>query len=344
MSSRTPAHAAPGRTASVSVIVPSYNAERFLPEAIASVRAQTRPALELIVIDDCSTDGSVAVARRLGATCLSTSVHSGPSAARNVGLRAARGEVVAFLDADDYWEPEHLARTVALLERYPSAAVAFGGVRQFTYDDDPTDVRETPPHRGGAPLGTPADIFWPLLRENLLSQSATVARRDVLLDVGCYDESMRYAEDYDLWLRVALRAPFVAVPSVTTNYRVHSAQSSRSAASRMAHGWWAARAHARTIVATTQPAQALERLDDVMRQAWEADLRGAWRTADRDLLDAVLAQHGAVPGVATMRSRWERRVRRFWPLWAPAAVLWDRLPRGLRAALKSPRRLLRADA
>lgn len=329
-------------TATVSVVVPSYNAERFLPEAIASVRAQTRPALELIVIDDCSSDGSLDVARRLGATCLSTPAHAGPSAARNVGIRAARGALVAFLDADDLWEPDHLARTVELLERFPSAAVAFGGVRQFTYDVDLRNVAGPPLHRAGAPLGAPADIFWTLLHENLLSQSAAVARRDALIEAGCYDESMHYAEDYDLWLRVALRAPFVGTPSVTTNYRVHSAQSSRSAP-RMAQGWWTARAHARAIVAATQPPQALERLDVVMRQAWEADLREAWRTADRARIETVLALHDSVPGAATLRSRWERRVRRFWPMWAPAALVWDRLPRSLRAALKAPRRLLRAD-
>jgi len=338
VSPQPPAHDAPAGT--ISVIVPSYNAARFLPEAIASVRAQTRPALELIVVDDCSSDGSLEVARALGATCLSASAHSGPSTARNIGLRAARGEIVAFLDADDYWEPTHLERTVGLLERYPTAGVAFGGVRQFTYPDDPADAGSIRQHHG-APIGTPGDIFWPLLHQNLLSQSAAVARRSVLLSVGGYDESMRFAEDYDLWLRVALRAHFVEAPGVTTNYRVHSAQSSRSAP-RMAEGWWTARTHARALVAVSGSAQALERVDAMMRQAWEAELRGAWRSADRALLDTVLAQHDAIPGAARLLAHWERRVRRFWPVWAPAAFLWESLPRALRSALKAPGRLLRA--
>ena len=153
-----PTAAPGGGRATISVVVPAFNAARFLPEAIASVRAQTRTGAELIVIDDCSTDDSLEVARSLGATCLSTPTNSGPSAARNIGLRAARGELVAFLDADDYWEPNHCETTAALLDAHPGTAVAFGLSRTV----GSTEIR--PAEQAPVPEGVPANVFWPPVR------------------------------------------------------------------------------------------------------------------------------------------------------------------------------------
>ena len=229
---------APRRRGTISVVIPSYNAARFLPEAIASVRAQTRPVAELIVIDDGSSDGSLELARGLGATCLSTGVNSGPSAARNLGWRVARGELVAFLDADDFWDPTHLESVAALREAHPQAVLAFALTRTVGGAAD-----ETPRVPATLPPGLPGDAFWPLLERNFVAQSAVIVRRAALAATGGYDEAMRHSEDYDLWLSLSRRAPFVCTGAVTVNYRRHDAQVTQEPAA-MARGWWRARRRA----------------------------------------------------------------------------------------------------
>src|SRR4029077_6834721 len=110
---------------SVSVVIPSYNSSRHLAQAIASVRGQRRTVDELIVVDGCSDDDSARLAASLGARCLSTGTNGGPSRARNVGVQAARGDVIAFLDADDWWDPDHTEVIVGLPEQFPAARGGF---------------------------------------------------------------------------------------------------------------------------------------------------------------------------------------------------------------------------
>jgi glycosyltransferase involved in cell wall biosynthesis len=186
---------------SVSVVIPSYNAATYLPQALASIRTQLRAPDEIVVVDDGSTDDSPELARRAGARVLRTPTNGGPAAARNLGIREARGDVVAFLDADDLWEPTHLAVLLQLLERHPSAVLAFSRERRIGGWEGE--------HPRVLPENEAVDAFWPLLRKNFIPQMGVVARRDALSAVGGYDESMRYAEDYDLWLRLALRFPFL---------------------------------------------------------------------------------------------------------------------------------------
>jgi GT2 family glycosyltransferase len=323
----------------ISVVIPSYNAASFLPHSIGAIRAQTRAVHEVIVVDDGSSDGSREVATALGATCLRTAVNSGPAAARNIGIRHATGDAIAFLDADDFWDADHCANTVRLLERWPDALAAFAGVR---YVGDPLG----PPARHQGAFETPLDLFWTLLETNVINESAIVARRSALLDAGGYDETMRFSEDYDLWLRLALRGRFVAAEPITANYRVHGAQTTSRAAERLANGRWRARAHARgEAVALGWRAPQLERLDETLRSLWRDDLRCAWRSGDRVLLDATLRQSELVPGSGALLARWQQRTRRYWALWTPLVATWGRLPPAARAALKWPLRLLpRASA
>jgi glycosyltransferase involved in cell wall biosynthesis len=108
----------------ISVIIPAYNAVKYLAEAIESALAQTRPAKEIIVVDDASTDRTVEIARSFGdrVTVLQNAVNSGPGHSRNVGVAASTGEYLAFLDADDKWLPEHLEDLAGLLDQWPEAA------------------------------------------------------------------------------------------------------------------------------------------------------------------------------------------------------------------------------
>lgn len=116
----------------VSMVVPVYNGERHLQAALTSLLEQTEPPLEIIVVDDGSTDASAEVAARLGAPIqVVTTAHAGIAPARNVGIRATRGDVVGFLDADDLWTPEALHRLRARLSSDNGLDLVFGGVRQF---------------------------------------------------------------------------------------------------------------------------------------------------------------------------------------------------------------------
>ena len=116
----------------ISVVIPCYNAEAFIGEALASVAAQVRRPLEVLVVDDASTDGSAAVVRSFERVRLiEQPTKSGHVHARNRALAEARGDVVAFLDADDVWLPHHLETVVAMLEAHPEAAVAFAAVEHF---------------------------------------------------------------------------------------------------------------------------------------------------------------------------------------------------------------------
>lgn len=181
----------------VSVIIPVYNAERMVGTAIGSVLDQTFPDVEVVVVDDGSTDGTGAVVIAFGprVRCVRQS-NAGPAAARNVGLRHAAGEIIAFLDADDAWEPEFLTEVVGALDRHPSVDVASAWA---TYVDD-------------AGCRLPAGLR-PRLASDPLAQALTegcflllpmlAVRRAALDRVGHFDPGLRQAEDWDLLLRLA---------------------------------------------------------------------------------------------------------------------------------------------
>ena len=126
--------------ARVSVVIPMYNAEEYIEEAIASVRAQTHKPYEVIAVDDGSTDKSAAIAERLGAICI-RGTHTGAGAARNTGVERASGKFLAFLDADDLWTPEKTERQLDLLLHEPEVDMVFGHVQQFT-ENDPTCISD----------------------------------------------------------------------------------------------------------------------------------------------------------------------------------------------------------
>lgn len=116
----------------ISVIIPVYNCERYLAEAVESVLAQTYRPIEVIVVDDGSTDGSADIAKRFGSSVRYTlQPHSGAGAARNRGIAVARGSFLAFLDSDDLWVEDKLTRQMAAFERHPDVDIVSGHVRQF---------------------------------------------------------------------------------------------------------------------------------------------------------------------------------------------------------------------
>ena len=204
------------KTVRVSVIIPLYNKEPYVRRALESVAAQTFDDYEVVVVDDGSTDGGAGVVEAFareshaGARLrLVTQPNAGPGAARNRGLREARGEVAAFLDADDEWLPDFLSEGVRLLDAHDAAAVT------FNYYEFPSGAsREAMWRARGLKEGvfrllpdTPAALAVAALA--FMSPCTTLARVDVLRRFGGFYERDRcvYAEDAHLWLKVLLNEP-----------------------------------------------------------------------------------------------------------------------------------------
>ena len=212
-----------------TVVIPAHNAEKFLASALESVRSQRLLPEVVIVIDDGSSDGTARIAESHGAIVISNVTARGPSAARNAGVAASSTELVAFLDADDEWTPEHTEQTVAALTRHGvifSAAsatqigAASGRVPTADIGVDPVDLRDA------------------LVFENPIVQSGVVIRRDAFDGVGGYDESMRFAEDYDLWNRVAEVGLFCPVSIASVRRRIHDDQLTTRFTPKMLAGAW----------------------------------------------------------------------------------------------------------
>ncbi|MCU1385823.1 MAG: glycosyl transferase family 2 [Acidobacteria bacterium] len=185
----------------VSVIMPAFNAERYLGAAVASVLRQTFADLELLIIDDGSSDGTAAVANGFAArdprVRLLQQANAGPGPARNTGFRAAAGQLFAFLDSDDEWDDTFLAEQVAVLEARPEIDVLVANAR----------------NRGGARHNQPArpveDDGQPIALAAILGDESaifimTVFRRAVIDAVGGFDPALFTNEEYDMWIRASL--------------------------------------------------------------------------------------------------------------------------------------------
>lgn len=184
----------------VSIVLPTFNREKMVAQAIDSVLGQTYLNFELIVVDDGSTDATPAVLAGYGdrVRVLHTD-HRGVSAARNHGIRSSSGQLIALLDSDDYWLPEKLACQVNLFVTQP--AVMIGQTEEIWIRNG---VRVNPRQRHRKRAGL---IFEQSLPLCLISPSAVMLRRALFDQVGWFDESLPACEDYDLWLRITWKHP-----------------------------------------------------------------------------------------------------------------------------------------
>jgi glycosyltransferase involved in cell wall biosynthesis len=182
---------------SVGVVIATYNCADCILTAVASIREQTLPGARIIVVDDASTDETASLLAPLAArgelTYLRVS-HRGSGGARNAGIRATDDELIAFLDADDTFEPDALRVMVAALQAAPGAGFCITDVARVY--PDRTEVRSGRPPEG--------DLLLALLRENFV-QGNNLFRRQALLDAGLFDESFLKLEDWELYIRLLAR-------------------------------------------------------------------------------------------------------------------------------------------
>jgi glycosyltransferase involved in cell wall biosynthesis len=204
---------------SVSVVIPCFNHARFLAEAVGSALGQTRPAAEVIVVDDGSTDESARVLEAwAGRVRVVRQGNRGVAAARNAGAALATGDLLAFPDADDVWLPEKLAEQIALFAASPGLGLVHCGVEEV--DAEGRTLRT----RLDGLDGRVAEEMLLFRRTAILGGgSGAVVTRAVFEQVGGFDEALATSADWDLHHRVARRTPVGFVPRVLLRYRVHGA-------------------------------------------------------------------------------------------------------------------------
>jgi teichuronic acid biosynthesis glycosyltransferase TuaG len=186
----------------VSVVMPAYNASKYISAAIESVLSQAYQDFELIVIDDCSEDDTYLIAKSYAEKdpriiLLKNAENSGVSATRNYGISKARGEWIAFLDSDDMWRSDKLEKQLVLLQEHPDAKI--------TYTASAFIDSEGTPYNYVMPAEQKM-TYRMLLKKNLLSCSSVMVRRDVISRVKMADDKMH--EDYSAWLRILRETPF----------------------------------------------------------------------------------------------------------------------------------------
>lgn len=219
---------------SVAVVIPAYNAARFIGRALSSARAQTYPLDEIVVVDDGSSDGTAqAATAEAEKLVLLTQANSGPSAARNLGVRHTRSKLIAFLDADDEWLPNAVETMVQTLVEQPRVALVTADKRAI--DEHGRELHKSwqtarrIASRVAAWASQPVpNAVAELARQNFVNTSVVLLRRSAFCESGGFNADLRYGEDLELWARIASRHPIVCLPYVLGMYRLHSGATTRA--------------------------------------------------------------------------------------------------------------------
>ena len=209
----------------VSVIMLVYNGERFVAEAMDSILAQTLSDLELIVVDDCSTDASAAIVRDYASRdervrLVQLDHNQGLASARNSGIAVSRGEFIAVMDCDDISLPRRLEKQMEFLQSHPNIGVVGTFLQTASADLTGRKNHEYPQQHAFIVL------YWILSGGTTFAGPAYMARRDILMSVGRYEESRRVADDKELFSRLYLKTRFANLPEALYVYRRHEEQHS----------------------------------------------------------------------------------------------------------------------
>lgn len=219
----------PAVNTSLSVVIPAYNNERYINRAIESVLRQTHPANEIIVVDDGSTDNTANVVKAFGKKIYYLhQANAGPGAARNNGVRAAKSTWIAFLDSDDEWLDHHLESHLNILCHRPELMWSCGNYYQHLNCENRRAPRLLPQQLKRLLNGKDFfDDYFCALRYDAHGWTGTmIIQRDLLLQAGLFRENISFAEDLDLWLRIATQHPRIGcVIEPTSVYYLHGEDS-----------------------------------------------------------------------------------------------------------------------
>lgn len=209
----------------VSILIPTYNRISLLRAALDSIHRQTFSDYEVIVVDDGSTEPVAdAVQDHPTRPTILRQQRQGPAAARNRGLKEARADIIAFLDSDDLWHPEKLARSVAALSNDAGTRLCYGPMSPIDEHGRPVPGRTKPCHGGR--------ITEQLFCSSFVHVPTVVCRKELLERAGGFDESLPVCEDYDLWLRLSMHESFGLLPEPLAWRRLHDDRLSKQCMSR----------------------------------------------------------------------------------------------------------------
>lgn len=202
---------------SISVVIPAYNASRFIAETLQSVLRQTVSADEILVIDDGSSDDTAAIAESFGTPVrVFRRANARQAASRNFGVQEATSEWIAFIDADDLWERNKLARQIEELARNPLADLCYTARVEFVEQGGTVKLGSI------ASVPPPEDIRQALFRNTTFMPSSVIVRRAAFLAAGGFDTQFKIVEDWDLWLRMFHTGTvFAACQEPLLLYRIH---------------------------------------------------------------------------------------------------------------------------
>jgi len=209
----------------VSVVIPVYchtdDHERFLREALESVAGQSYRDFEVVVVDDVSPRGIAPIVDGIeglsNVRVIRNDTNLGHAESRNVGVRAAGGELIAFLDHDDLWLPDKLDQQVGALDENTEVAMVFCDMEVFGPHADRLVIDQSIiPERPG--------FCWFVAHGNFtVSASAVLVRKQAMLDIGLFDRRYSTCDDFDAWLKILMRAPVLHIPRRSAKYRLHTA-------------------------------------------------------------------------------------------------------------------------
>lgn len=209
------------------MIIPTFNCSRFIGAALDSALNQTLPPDEIIVVDDASTDNTAEVLATYGdrITCV-TALDTGgyASAVRNVGIKAAAGDYIAFLDADDIWFPTKLAEQIEVLNAHPEVQMVYSNYNRIDEDDNVIESQSNRPWAIEKGRIVPTDSYWSdafcqLAVRCFMHTSTVIVRKSAFDEVGFFDSNILFYEDADLWMRITHSHQVKRVARILASYR-----------------------------------------------------------------------------------------------------------------------------
>lgn len=214
----------------ISIIMPAYNAEKFIRESIESVLSQTYQNWELLIVNDASTDNTIKIVQTYLADprirVINLNENGGLAHARNAGIEKAAGKYITFLDSDDLWTPDKLARQVEYHKQHPEIPISHTRYIMF---NEKGEIKRSLRIRLRPSFTKHGLLYKRLLSENIIGVLTVMIQSSVIKSVGGFDDNLRSAEDYDLWLRLSKKnIPFGYLKKSLAKYRVHINSLSRS--------------------------------------------------------------------------------------------------------------------